>query len=363
MSFRPALSNAGTHDEFDLFASPGEPHTCQRVGALVVIPELLRELGQDPDPVIRSAGIEGSALQDPEAILTFEQVGRLFRACVEATGCEHFGLLVGQRSATASLNLVGRLMRNAPTLKNAITDLCVNQQRYVRGSVVYLIVTGDIAMWGFAVHYPNMDAVEQFSEAAIAVGCNYLRELVGVTPNIVLSARSAPKDITQYQRFYGSTPQFDADQYALAFPARCLDLPVRGADRDLRAQLERMVASYWAVREPGFTDRVARILRGGIHVGTTSLEDVARDLLLGPRTLNRRLQAEGSSFRALLSGTRYLVARQLLASTRTEVTPIALALGYADSTAFTRAFRTWSGEAPSEWRRQFHSRKRLVTRM
>ena len=73
-------------------------------------------------------------------------------------------------------------------------------------------------------------------------------------------------------------------------------------------------------------------------------------LSMHPRTLNRRLQAEGTSFRKLANEARFLIARQLLAGTRMEVTDIGLALGYAELSGFTHAFQRWSGTAPSEWR-------------
>jgi AraC-like DNA-binding protein len=69
-----------------------------------------------------------------------------------------------------------------------------------------------------------------------------------------------------------------------------------------------------------------------------------------PRMLNRRLEAEGTTFRQLLNQARFEVARQLLAGTKVQVTDLALALGYADTSSFSRAFQRWSGVAPSDWR-------------
>lgn len=79
---------------------------------------------------------------------------------------------------------------------------------------------------------------------------------------------------------------------------------------------------------------------------------MASELSMHPRTLNRRLQAEGNSFRDLMNEARFEVARQLLAGTRMDITEIAFSLGYADPSSFTHAFQRWSGAAPSEWRNQ-----------
>jgi AraC-like DNA-binding protein len=322
----------------------------QRIGALVELPGVLREMGVDPATLISGVGIDPDLLCNPENSLSFVELGRLLEACVDATRCEHFGLLVGQRSGTASLGLVGRLMQTAPTLRDAILDLCTNQRRYVRGAVTYLMVQNDIAFWGYAVHHPGMPAIEHLSDGAIAVGVNMMRELVGAVPDEILNSRRAPGDSGPYRRFFGVTPQFDAEQHAMVFPTRLLSRPVRGADPELRRILEEKVAAYWAVEQPSMTHTVTRMLRARVIFPDTSLEAVASELSMQPRTLNRRLQAEGKSFRELTNEARFEVARQLLAGTRMEITDIALALGYADPSGFTHAFQRWSGVAPSEWR-------------
>ena len=130
----------------------------QRIGVIVELPQVLREMGEDPERLIASVGIDPDKLRNPENSISFVELGRLVQACVTATGCEHFGLLVGQRATTASLGLVGRLMRNAPTLKAAILDLCTNQRRYVRGAVAYLLISERDCFLGIC-RSPSHDAV------------------------------------------------------------------------------------------------------------------------------------------------------------------------------------------------------------
>jgi len=305
--------------------------------------------------VIADAGIEASILRNPENSLPFPEVGKLLRACVAATGCHHFGLLVGQRSATSCLGLVGRLMRNAPTLGDAILDLCTNQIRYIRGAVAYLMVRSGIAYWGYTTYIPDVEAVEQITDGALAIGVNMLRELAGASPEGVLMSRPVPPDVGAYRRCFGVTPQFLAEQHALVFPANFLARPVHGADRELRRILEKSVAEYWAVRKPSVADRVVRVLHARVIFADATLEGVAKDLSMHPRTLNRRLQAEGASFRDLLNQARFDVARDLLSGTGMPVTDLALVLGYADTSAFTHAFQRWAGVAPSQWREQLEA--------
>ena len=150
--------------------------------------------------------------------------GNLYHACVEATGCRHFGLLVGQRATIARLGLVGRLMRNAPTFGAAVRDLVTHHHRYIRGSIVYLLVQGDMACWGYAVYQPGTPAIDHMCDGSMASGFNFVRELSGAPPDQILISHAAPSDIGPYRHYYGIAPRYDAEQYALVFPrqpARC----------------------------------------------------------------------------------------------------------------------------------------------
>lgn len=100
----------------------------------------------------------------------------------------------------------------------------------------------------------------------------------------------------------------------------------------------------------GMTYAVSRELRARVIFPDTSLEEIAGEFSMQPRTLNRRLQAEGTTFRELINEARFEVACQLLKGTGMRIADIALALGYANASGFSRSFQRWSGAAPSEWR-------------
>ena len=84
--------------------------------------------------------------------------------------------------------------------------------------------------------------------------------------------------------------------------------------------------------------------------GHSKADDIAALFSMHSRTLNRRLKAYDTSFKDLADKARYEIAQQLLENSELEITQIAAALDYADSSAFTRAFRRWSGITPSAWR-------------
>jgi len=96
--------------------------------------------------------------------------------------------------------------------------------------------------------------------------------------------------------------------------------------------------------------QVRQALLSGLPSGDLSLEVVARALGMGTRTLQRRLAEENTSHKGLLRQTRHYMAEQYLRSPDFSIDEIAFLLGYANTPSFTRAFRSWTGMAPSEYR-------------
>ena len=118
---------------------------------------------------------------------------------------------------------------------------------------------------------------------------------------------------------------------------------VRLLEEQCRTQLERRQVG-------GVTGQVRQFLLGATGL-TASLEDVANQLAMAPRSLHRRLTEEGTTFRKLVEAERKQLAGQLLENTEMKQEDLAFQLGYADSTAFASAFRGWFGLSPNEYRK------------
>lgn len=322
----------------------------QRVGALTELPGVLRDFGIDAAAVAAAAGLQLADLDDREGRIPFPAACLLIKIAAERTGCDHIALHIGQRNDTHSLGLVGALMRNAPSWGRAVLDLCENQHRYVRGGVPYLIVRDGFAWTGYSIYQPDTPYAEYFQEGAIAVGANMMRELCGIGPEEVLLPRRTPSDAAAYRRYFGCPVAFNASQAALVFSSKELDRPTLHADAKERLVLEAKVRNYWAVDLPRVSDQVIRLLRPRVVSGDARLEAVATALDVHPRHLERSLQAEATSFRALLKQTQIDVAQRLLVGTDLSVTEIGAALGYGDTSAFSNAFRRETGSAPTAWR-------------
>ena len=331
---------------------PIVPEGHLRIGGPLAIPEVLLRFGVDPAEVLASVGLDARIFSDPEHPVPCTTVGRLLSACVARTRCRHFGLLVGERGGPSSLGLVGLLIRQAPDVGTALRQAALYLHLHDRGAVVVLSSQDGVARIAYGIYAPGVAGSEQIGEGAIAITCNVVRSLCGAdwSPTEVLLASRRPTDVRPYRRFFRAPVRFDADQNALVFPATVLDQRLPHANPELQLLLLDEVHRLDREVALDFSTKVRRVLRAGLIVGRCSADGTAALFAMQRRTLSRRLRAEGKSFEALLAQIRYETARQLLTDTAIPIRQIAEAIGYADVSVFTRAFKRWSGETPSAWR-------------
>jgi hypothetical protein len=162
-----------------------------RIGTAWAIPDVLRSLGADPAEVLAKAGMDLALFSDPDNLISFSARGSLIRVCVDATGCRHFGLLIGQQGGLHSLGLVGLLAKNSVDVATAIQSLVRYFSVHSRGSVTRLEVDGDVALLSFSVLQPDIEAVDQACDVggiglaqspSDAVGCGCHRPVLRRRP-------------------------------------------------------------------------------------------------------------------------------------------------------------------------------------
>ena len=323
-----------------------------RVGGALAIPAVLRQLGADPASLLVQAGVDIALFDDPDQWISFATRSRLVQHCVDHTGCRHFGLLVGAQNGLHSLGLLGLLMKYAPDVGSALESLVRHLHLHGQGGATTLGVRGDQATLAFEIHAPHSVATDQIGDGAVAFMFKMLRELCGPDwlPDEVWFAHRRPEDVGPFQRLLQAPLRFDAAQYALIFSTRALSRRLPTDDPALQRLLQQQIDALEAARAEDLPRHVRRVLRSAPCSGRTDVDRVARVFSMHSRTLNRRLHAFGTNFRTLVDEVRFEKARQLLEDSAMDVRQIALALDYADASAFNRAFRRWTGITPLQWR-------------
>ncbi|MEZ5501212.1 MAG: AraC family transcriptional regulator [Halioglobus sp.] len=324
-----------------------------RSGPILAIPAVLRSFGVEPHALLAEFGLTESFFADPENTLSTTMAGRLLGRCVERTGCEHFGLLVGQHASASSLGALGYLMQSSSTVEEALTcfsrDLDVQDQ----GGVVWVETEGSHAILGYTLFEGERESLDQIMACAIAIATNILRSFFGSPwhPDQVLFAFSRPRRVAPYQRFFGVLPNFDMDRTGIVFHSRLLNTPINGADLLLHKLMEERVRELKQISEDNLIEHVRRLLRSMVTSSSCSVEAVAEQVGMHRRAVNRKLAAAGTTLRQMRDEARREVACQLLENTNNSVTDIATMLGYADAASFTRGFQRWTGSTPSRWRK------------
>jgi AraC-like DNA-binding protein len=329
------------------------PENLQRVGFLSCVPELLRRFGVNPIKVLATAGLDKSALDNPEGTIPYRAMGLLAEAACKRSRCPHFGLEIGRQIRTDTLGLLGELMRNSPTLRVALQDFAINQHRNAHGGVTYLIEDGLQAFFGYAVYQPNVPGNHLLCDGAAMGAFTIFCELAGsghTSALEVLLSRAEPRNVAHYRHSFGVKLSFNADQTAVVFPRRMLDQPIPGADARRRVFLEQRIRALWHAGDINLITQLQRELRVALVRGNVSAIMTATQLGMNRRTMNRRLTASGLQFQKVLDETRCEYAQQLLANTRLEIGKIATIVGYTDPSVFTRGFARWTGDTPSYWR-------------
>ncbi len=323
-----------------------------RVAAILALRPLMDGLGVAWTELAAASGLPTDQFHDPEHLIPFRQGSRFLGLCADRAGCAHLGVLTGKNTPLQALGLVADLARAAPDVRSALGLV----SRYLTlsdgGGLASLSEGERYASYGYAIYEPGVERAEIIYDHVMGVVWNVLRELCGGAwlPHEVMLARRRPADLRPYRNFFRAPLRFDADRSAVVFDSGWLDQPIAGADAARLRELLARVRHIEAQAAGDLPDQVRRVLRRQLLSDNASMESVAEELSMHRRTLDRRLKTFAVNFQALNDEVRYEVARQLLDDTAMPVTAIAQSLHYNDTSAFTHAFRRWSGRSPTQWR-------------
>ncbi len=329
--------------------APAGSEAEQRVGVFVALAGLLQEFQVDPVPLLAAHGLELQSMANPDARVPYAAVGSLLASCAERTGCDYFGLLLGQRASLSYLGILAEIARNSATVGEALCTFSVNQHLYSGGGAVYLFQDNDEITFGYAIYHAGLRGCEQIHDLAMAQMLSGVRELCGgqFQPRGIELSRQAPADIAPYRRTFPAPVVFDCVNSAMRFGADVMQQPIAGADP---ARLRELTAMLEAAGRHNLLNRLRRTLRIQLLRGDTTGDHAAQMLDMHRRTLNRRLMRRGTTFQNVLDHVRFDAARHLLHLTRIPLPRIASSLGYSNASSFTRAFRRWSGDTPARYR-------------
>lgn len=271
------------------------------------------------------------------------------------------GLAIGARVEPRHVGVLGYLV----LASNTVGEAMLAYQHFER-----LFYGVDIAEIGAAegqieIRWRAEDSIGDLvgDSVGIAALIAFLRRQVDnpPPPTHVSFVHPAPADARErgeYAHFFGCPVEFGDTHTRVRFPLEYLSIAMPHSDPGLRTLLDRQAhALLAALPDPdAFHRALQQVLLRLLPDGNAALPRVARELHAAPRTIQRRLAERGLTFQSLLDRVRTELARSYLADRALSMTDIALLLGFSEQSAFNRAFRRWTGDTPSRWRRRHISR-------
>ena len=283
-----------------------------------------------------------------------DHITRLWRAAVHCTQDAGFGLKAGAGVGPASFNVVSYQLQSAPTLRAALA-LVQKYQRLISDGGRFQTITGREACW--VVYHPRQGALA-FSlhqiESVLAAVVVFARWVTGsaLRPQRVQLSQARIGPLAGYREVFQCPVDFEQAFSGVLLANAQLDAPLPQANAQLAQAHQQQAAARLAAlsRQDGLEQTLRMWIASQLQGQAPARAQAARALGLSERTLARRMRAEGLSYSALLDGVRRDAALQAVAQTTRALSDIALALGYAEPSVFTRAFRRWTGATPGHWR-------------
>jgi AraC-like DNA-binding protein len=325
-----------------------------RISAIWHLPEVLREFGVDPGEVLKAARLRRDLFDDRENRIDYPDFGRLLLTCEQFSRCDHIVFLASQRTRLADFGLAAQIALCSETAGEALQKFAVNFSLHNSAAILSVVSSGGYARLVYTIIEQRMRDTRPFQLGAVTMALNVLRELCGpgFQPVAATFASRGPTDLRLLHSFFRAPVRFDSDESAVIFERRWLDHPLPPVDPHTRRQAEVAVNAQRDVLMSDFPATVRRLLRKHLLHRQCSMDNVADQLGMHRRTLDRQLQRCGMHYSDLLESVKTDVAQQLLRDTDMQVQQVAESLDFSSAANFATAFRRWTGMTPTEYRRR-----------
>lgn len=303
------------------------------------------------------AGISRATLDDPCEMLPLAAFTSMLEAAAQESGNRTLGLELGRGFRIAALGPISDLVRTAQTVGEALECFSGFFACVQTSTRMALTVSDDIARLSYAILDPSIRFREQDAGFSLAIEYSMLAGFLGPAwrASGVEFEHSAGDDLPFYQQHFDCPLRFGKRENALLFPAKFLDVPLQQADRNLHARLRADLSD--AIRQRAERIDLVRGIEAWIAASlcrsvATDIEVAAGDFGMSTRSFQRKLADHGVNYLDVRNRVRSHIARCMLIETSVPVTSIALQLGYSETSAFSRGFKSQVGESPAEFRKR-----------
>jgi len=297
--------------------------------------------------LLDAAGLGAVPRNDPTERVPVATVKRLFDAAVDATGDEYFGLFAANYLHAGTFHALGYALLASADLRDFTRRLCRYFHLLSTSSTPVLVEGATTARIEFRLHGESPNLTDDMFGLFLVRLIGELSDARLRPVHAELHRPTPPDGGFRHVQTFGCPITFGTRFSAFVFDRGALDMPMAAASRELAEHNERIATTYLAKLERhDVRTRVRALLLQELSSGGVTKERIAAKLCMSPRTLQVKLARCGTTFHDLVNETREALARGYIESSVMSVTEIAFTLGFADTSAFSRAFRRWTGRSP-----------------
>lgn len=320
--------------------------------SVVILWKTIESYGIDPEPLFAAEGISIQLPIDPSMRLPYEKIDRIRTRSVALCGDEAFGIRSASVYAVSQLGALGYAWQASLTLRKA----CARLERFIRvvnDKAVVMVEDDDTCMVvTLQLNIPS-ENVSVRDDGALATITRMCRLICGESFRLtaVNFKHPEPRDIKPYFEYFACQLNFDQAENQLLIPLSIADELLVGANPELALLNDQVITRRLALLDRN--DIVARVqsaLMEQLPHGNISDDSVAEALHMSVRTMHRKLAESDKNFRNLLVEMRRNLAELYIMDNSLTLTEISLLLGFSEPSSFSRAFKSWTGSAPSEIR-------------
>ena len=320
------------------------------------IRRLLEMHGLDAVQIAHRAGIDLAKAPTPGERIAIDRIDAMLRVAIPLIRDPAFGLQAARCWHPAHLGVLGHAWLSSDTLRTGLERVA----RYHRLVGERGVTTVDITKRGIKVCFRAnrgdpvaVPVAAVFVDIAMAVLLDMCRMNAGAALRPVAASlrRREPEDSEVYQRFFGCPVHFRAEENALVLSAPDADRPLPSANRQLAVVFDRMLTEELArLDRSDVVSRCRAEVLQHLESGEMTEENMAKRLHMSRRTLQRRLAEADTNYLRLVDDTRKDLALRYIEDATRSITDIAFTLGFSQQSAFTRAFKRWTGLNPTDYR-------------
>ena len=325
--------------------------TTEPVENLRVMADALARLGFDVTTMLARSGLRRQDLDDPDARVPCSALQQLLGAAFGERTRPNLAAHMASVVPIGAFPLLDYLIVTADTVAGALEQL----ERYF--SLASAPCTLKVVPAAESARLLVTGAVNPFlAQFQTSIVVHHLREETNGALRVShVSLVEQPEDPRDLERLLGCAVRAPAAWNGVEFPLDAMPIPLRRRDPALRRVLEGHAASVVRATSrshESIVDAIRGVVVTRLAHGVPDVDGIARQLAMAPRTLQRRLAAEGVSYQRIVDDVRREAANRLLADPSLAVNQIGYLLGFSEPSAFHRAFKRWHDATPQEYRQR-----------